>query len=482
MSRAIDFLLNGAVATVAEIAPTTTLLDWLRETAGLPGTKEGCAEGDCGACTVALGEALGGAMAYRAANACLMMVPQAAGKLVLTVEGLAGPDGALHPVQRALVETDASQCGFCTPGIAMALFAYHHGGEGPAEAPIHDALAGNLCRCTGYRPIVDAAKRIAGGPADWLAAREPTLLAALAAVPRKTAYHAEGQSYFAPDGLAELAALRIAHPDAQLLGGGTDLGLVFGKERRPIETVIHLANVPELGRLERNDSHLEIGAAVPYSEALPLIDAEFPALAALLRRLGSRQIRNLGTFGGNCATASPIGDTLPCLIALDATLVLRCGDRSREIPVESFFTGYRQTALTRGEFIEAIRIPRLGPGQAFHCYKVSKRFDQDIASVLAAFRVEITDDTLAAVRAAYGGMAATPKRATALEVGLAGKPWTGNAEDIGDLAATALARDFAPISDFRAGAGYRAQVAANLVRRLQIASTRPAAAVEVGEL
>ena len=479
MSQTIDFLLNGAVASVTDVAPTTTLLDWLREHAGLPGTKEGCAEGDCGACTVAIGEIRDGALRFRAANACLMMVPQAAGKLVVTVEGLAGPDGALHPVQQALVETDASQCGFCTPGIAMALFAYHHGGEGPAETAIHDALAGNLCRCTGYRPIVDAAKRIADGPADWLAAQATDLQAALAALPRHSAYHAGGQSFLAPGSLSELADLRIAHPDAHMLAGGTDLGLVVGKERRPLETVIHLANVPELRRIERTDSHVEIGAALPYSDALPLIAEEFPALAALLRRLGSRQIRNLGTFGGNCATASPIGDTLPCLIALDATLVLRCGDHSREVPVEAFFTGYRQTALTPGEFIETIRIPRLRPGQAFHCYKVSKRFDQDISSVVAAFRVERANGTLAAMRAAYGGMATTPKRAVALEAALMGKPWT---EDAGDLAAAALARDFAPISDFRAGADYRAEVAANLVRRLQIASIRPEATVAVGEL
>ena len=479
MSQPISFLLNGDVATVAEIAPTTTLLDWLRETADLPGTKEGCAEGDCGACTVALGEIHDGALRFRAANACLMMVPQAAGKLVVTVEGLAGPDGALHPVQRALVETDASQCGFCTPGIAMALFAYHHGGEPAAEAPIHDALAGNLCRCTGYRPIVDAAKRIADGPADWLAEREPALRAALAALPGTATYQAAGQRFFAPDGLAELAALRIAHPDAHLLAGGTDLGIVVGKERQPLPTVIHLANVPELGRLARDDGHVEIGAAVPYSDALALIDDEFPALAALLRRLGSRQIRNLGTFGGNCATASPIGDTLPCLIALDGTLILRLGERRRELPVEDFFTGYRETALQPGEFIEAIRIPRLGPGQEFHCYKVSKRFDQDISSVIAAFRLEVADGTISAMRAAYGGMAATPKRAAALEAALVGKPWT---EAAADRAAPALTQDFTPISDFRAGAGYRAQVAANLVRRLQIASTRPAAAVQVSEL
>ncbi len=479
MSRSFHFIVNGETQTVTGTSPTTTLLDWLRGAAKLCGTKEGCAEGDCGACTVAIGEPDGDRMHYRAVNSCLMMLPQIAGKLVLTVEGLARPDGTLHPVQRALVEADASQCGFCTPGIVMALFAYHRGGEGPDEAVIHDALAGNLCRCTGYRPIVEAAKQLAGAPADWLAEREPAWLAAVEALPRQTVYRAGGQAFLAPDSLAELARLRAANPDAHLVAGGTDLGLVVAKERRRLDTVIDLAHVPELRRIARGDAHVEIGAALPLSAALPLLDAEFPAMAALIRRFGSRQIRNLATFGGNFATASPIGDTLACLIALDATLALRLADRSREVPAESFFVGYRETALQPGELIEAIRIPRLRPGQTLHCYKVSKRFDQDISAVIAAFRLEVVDGTVRAVRAAYGGMAATPKRAPGLEAALAGKPWT---QDTIDQAAAALAKDFTPISDFRASAGYRAKVAANLLRRLHLRTTRPDRQLEVSEL
>ena len=467
MSRPVTFVLNGGERSVADISPTTTVLDWLRGPAGLTGTKEGCAEGDCGACTIAVGDADG----YRAVNSCLAVMPQLDGKQVLTVEGLADPDGELHPVQRALVDADASQCGFCTPGFVMALFAWRLSGEAATHENIHEALAGNLCRCTGYRPIVDAAMGLGGD-----ATVAPISVSASGG---GLDYEAGGRRFVAPETVDELAGLYAAHPDAHLLAGGTDLGLLYSKERRHPPMVIATSGPAELRRIETTRDHLEIGAAVTYEAALPAIDTAFPAMAALIRRIGSRQIRNLGTIGGNVGNASPIGDTPPCLIALDATLVLRSVSGSREMSVDDFFLDYRKTALAPGEFIQTIRIPLLAHGQSFHAHKVSKRFDQDISAVIGAYRLNLDGDELRDARIAYGGMAATPKRAVACEAALRGKPWT---EDTVAGAVVALAGDYAPISDFRASADYRALVAGNLLRRLHLETTAPDMPVEVAAL
>ena len=481
MPGAVNFILNDQAVSVRDAAPTTTVLDWLRGPAGLPGTKEGCAEGDCGACTIVLGTETCGRMRYEAVNACLMALPQLDGKLVLTVEGLADARGALHPVQQALVETDGTQCGFCTPGFVMALFAFAHSGEAADDDTVHDALAGNLCRCTGYRPIVDAAKRVGGRVADGFTAREGEIAARVAALPRDgaRAYAAGGRRFFAPRSLAGLARLRATHPQARLLAGGTDLGLAFGKERRPVETLISVSRVPRLRRIEQRGRHLEIGAAVPLARALPAIDELYPAFARLLRRFGSRQIRNLATLGGNVCTASPIGDALPCLLALEATVLLRRAAARRTLPIEDFLVGYRRTALAPGEFLEAVRVPILAEGTRFHAWKVSKRFDQDISAVVGAYRLRVEGGVVADLRIAYGGMAATPKRARACEAALLSKPWSGAAAD---AAAAALAEDYAPIGDFRASAGYRARIAANLLRRLHLRSAGGPAPLEVAAL
>ena len=436
--------------------PATTVLDWLRGARGLTGTKEGCAEGDCGACTVVLGIPEGGAMRYEAANSCLMAVPQLAGKALITVEGLA--NGGLHPLQRAMVEADASQCGFCTPGIVMALYAFLESGGEPEPEAIHDALAGNLCRCTGYRPIVDAARKAARAPADISAAEVPEAGAE---------YRAGRQAFFAPRTLDELVALRAAHPDAPLLAGGTDLGLLFSKERRAFPAILSVARVEELGRIERRDDEIEIGAAVTYTQALPLLDAEYPGMGELIRRIGSPQIRNLGTVGGNIGNASPIGDTPPWLIAMDATLMLRGPGGGREMPVEDFFLGYRSTDLRPDEVIESVRVPRLSPDRIFRIYKVSKRYDQDISAVIGAYCLTLEDGRVSDARIAYGGMAATPSRARAAERALVGRPWD---EAAVAAAQRAIAEDFQPIDDFRASAAYRATVAANLLERLHLES------------
>lgn len=459
----LRFLLNGVACSEHDAPPGTTVLDYLRTARRLTGTKEGCAEGDCGACTIAIKRPR--ADGYEAVNSCLMLLPQIDGASVLTVEGLAGPGGDLHPVQRALMETDGTQCGFCTPGFVMAMFAFQQGGEKATDANIHEALAGNLCRCTGYRPIVDACRKIAGRSAPVVSAE---IEAGLAKLDFDHEYSNGGQRFFAPQKMETLLNLLKWFPDATLLGGGTDLGLLASKERKPPPIVVSTAGVPELKRIDMTDGWLALGGAVTYTEILPHLDKAFPAFGTLVRRIGSRQIRNLGTIAGNIATASPIGDTLPCLIALEASVVLRSGAGKREMPVEEFIAGYRKIALNKGEFIESIRIPRLDPGQIFRAYKLSKRFDQDISAVIAAFRLEIAHGKLTRLRAAYGGMAATPKRAANAEAALIGKKWTPEA--LANIDA-AIARDFAPMDDQRASSAYRLRAASNLLRRLQIEST-----------
>ncbi|HET7257581.1 MAG TPA: xanthine dehydrogenase small subunit [Xanthobacteraceae bacterium] len=461
---AVRFLLNGKPCSEESAPPSMTVLDWLRTRARLTGTKEGCAEGDCGACTIVLGREVDGSLQYRAMNSCLMMLPQLDQRAVFTVEGLAAPDGALHPVQQAMIDADATQCGFCTPGFVMAMFAFHHGGEAADSAIMHEALAGNLCRCTGYRSIVEACRRIAQGPADRFVADAPALAEKLSKVPPCTDYRYGAQAFLMPRSLAALFAAMEQQPNAILLGGGTDLGLRVSKDREALPAVIALEAVEELRHVTISDDAIEIGGAVTYTETLPHLDRHFPSFGALVRRIGSRQIRNLGTIAGNLATASPIGDSIPCLIALDASVQLISRAGERVLPVELFITGYRKTALAAGEVIAAIRIPFLAPGHKFSVYKLSKRFDQDISTVIAAFRLERRSGKAGELRAAYGGMAARAMRAVTLETAVKGRPW--EPAWLPDVE-TLLARDFTPIGDHRGGAAYRLRAAAGLLRRFQ---------------
>jgi xanthine dehydrogenase small subunit len=471
---AIRFLLNGVWRSEDCVPATTTVLDYLRGNARLTGTKEGCAEGDCGACTIAVARPRGGALRYEAVNSCLMLVPQLDGCAVTTVEGLAQPDGALHPVQSALVEADATQCGFCTPGFAMAMFAYAQGGE-PAEEPIiHEALAGNLCRCTGYRPIVEACRKIAGLP-DSAAQVVPVLQGVQAGMD----YRCGEQMYFAPRSLAEIADLSARYPGAIVLAGGTDLGLLASKERKTFPVTISTQHVAEMQRVVAGSDGIEIGAAVTYTEALPHIEKHYPAFGEIIRRIGSRQIRNLGTIAGNIANASPIGDTIPCLIALSAVVTLYAKAGSRTMPVEDFVTGYRKTALAPGEVIASVRIPLPQPSQRFVAYKLSKRFDQDISTVIAAFTLSLADGRVKELRAGFGGMAAKSGRAKHVEAALAGKPW--NADSLKNIDAL-MAKDFSPMSDQRGTASYRLRAAANLIRRLQIETSDQSALARVEAL
>ena len=461
----IRFLLDGEIRTVGTFDPTLTVLDYLREIDRRCGTKEGCAEGDCGACTVVLGEPVDGTVRHRAVNACILFLGAVDGKELVTVESLGGP-AAPHPVQQALVDCHGSQCGFCTPGFVMSLYALWQGGGQPGRAEIEQALAGNLCRCTGYRPIVAAAEQACAG-ADRTEARRAATVGQLDAIrPTETlAIEQDGRRFLAPTSLDALVDLVLAHPEATLLAGGTDVGLWVTKQQRRLETVIYLGQVAGLADIAVTDAGIEIGAAVPYVDAMPVLARHHPEIDGLLRRLGSAQIRNAGTIGGNIANGSPIGDSLPALIALGASLVLRRGTVERTLPLEDFFLAYRRTALAPGEFVARIRVPAARADTQFRTYKISKRFDQDISAVCGGFAVTIAAGRVGDIRLAFGGMAGIPARARACEQALIGQPWT---EDAVAAALPALAQDFAPLSDMRASADYRARVARNLVRKFQI--------------
>jgi xanthine dehydrogenase small subunit len=474
-ANTLRFVAGGEIVALADIDPTMTVLNYLREVAHRTGTKEGCAEGDCGACTVVLGELGeldGTRLRYRAVNACVLFLPALDGKQLITVEDLRAPGGGLHPVQRALVDLHGSQCGFCTPGFVMSLFALYKSERKPSRARIDDVLAGNLCRCTGYRPITDAAQEMyRRGGRDHFSAAERKTVALLRSIRRRGTLalagsgRAAGRRYFAPTGLDAFADLVKSHPDAHILAGGTDLGLLVTKQHRDLQTLIAAGGVARLRTVRKLRGGIEIGAMATYTDALAIIAAHYADFGELLRRLGSVQIRNAGTIGGNIANASPIGDTMPALMVLGATVTLRRGARTRKLPLETFFTGYRQTALRRGEFIQSIHLPAAAPGRRFAAYKISKRFDQDISAVLGAFGLALEGGKVREIRIAFGGMAATPKRAVRVERMLIGRAW--NLENV-EAAARAMARDFAPIGDMRASADYRRKVAGNLLRKFFI--------------
>ncbi len=482
----LRFLLNGEPVAVEGVAPQTTLLEWLRDHRRLTGTKEGCAEGDCGACTVVLAEQAPGRpyLVWKPVNACIRLLPSVAGKAVFTVEALAGPDGTLHPVQRALVDGHGSQCGFCTPGFAMSLFGLYRNALHPSRAAIADALAGNLCRCTGYRPIVAAGEAmydaaVAGTADGWrgpgvaadgtriVTPEEEALAAQLAAlaVTDTSCYEAAGRRWWAPRTRAALAAVLAAQPDARIVAGATDVGLWITKELRDVGDLVYTGDVAELAAIRETPTHVAIGAATTLAEAFAALESQWPELAEAWARFASPPIRNSGTLGGNVANGSPIGDSMPVLLALDATVVLESAAGVRELPLSDFYLAYRRTALARGEFVAEIRVPQRPPGVLLRAYKVSKRYDQDISSVFACFALTLDGDRIAAARIGCGGVAPIPTRAPAAEAALAGRPWDDAAAE---AAACALAAQFTPIDDMRASAAYRRTVLANLMRRFRI--------------
>lgn len=471
MTTGIRFVYRGEVREIESVDPTLTVLRWLREQEHAVGTKEGCAEGDCGACTVVLGELIDGQLRYRAVNACIQFMPTLHGKQLITVEDLSDADGRLHPVQQALVETNGSQCGFCTPGFVMSLYAmYRTEGRGDLDR-INDVLAGNLCRCTGYGPIIEAADRMYDLPENsgfnQEEARVRGLLEGLQ--DDHTVEVAFGdRRYFAPATADALAGILAQHPDATIVAGATDVGLWVTKQHRTLAPVVYVGRVRELQRIEETAGGLEIGAGVTYSDAWDAIKKHYPDFGELIRRIGSTQVRNAGTIGGNIANGSPIGDTPPALIAAGATLVLRKGQDSREIPLDDFFIEYGKQDRQPGEFVEKVKLPLPKPTAKFRSYKISKRFDQDISAVCGAFMAEIDNDTVRDVRICFGGMAGTPQRAVTVEAALKGQPWT---EATVEKAMAALRRDYTPMTDMRASDSYRSLVAGKLLYKFYIETT-----------
>ena len=464
----LRFLLNGTPVSLASVKATDTLLDWLRLDHRLTGSKEGCAEGDCGACTVLVGRlAADGELIYESVNACIRLMGSLDGTHVVTIEHLRRADGTLHPVQQAMVDHHGSQCGFCTPGIVMSLYALWMQTPNPSRAQAETALQGNLCRCTGYRPIIDAACQIAGEPAqDRLVTERDTVRQTLQGWRDGTSVQidADGSCVIVPADLDAALTAYAANPDATIIAGSTDVGLWVTKFLRDVSPAIFINNLTDLQSIETCADGLRIGAGVTYSDAAEAMARHAPQLAGFWNRIGGWQVRNMGTVGGNIANGSPIGDTPPPLIALGAKLHLASADAKRTVLLEDFFIDYGKQDRQRAELVTGVTIPPLAPDARFAAYKISKRRDEDISALCAAFYLEFDNDgRVATARLAFGGMAATPKRAPAAEAALTGKPF---GPDAIRAAKAALAQDFTPLTDWRASSTYRATAAANLLDRL----------------
>lgn len=469
----IRFRLNGEDVELADVRPDETLLDFLRLRRRLVGTKEGCAEGDCGACTVLVGRLSQDGLVYEGVNACIRFLGSLDATHVVTVEHLKRPDGTLHPVQQALVDLHGSQCGFCTPGFVMSLYALWMRSPRPDDREIETALQGNLCRCTGYEPIVKAARAVSSygdAGADPLEAERAETVERLSAMRDGARVEiANGDDRLVvPASADDLARVLEATPKATIVAGATDVGLWVTKHMRAIAPVVFVGGIEELRSITRRGNALSVGAGVSYTQAREALVQAITGLGPLIDRIGGDQVRNMGTIGGNIANGSPIGDMAPPLIALGATLTLRRRNERRSLPLEDFFLAYGKQDRRPGEFVEAVEVPVPAAGAHFAVHKVSKRRDEDITAVLGAFHLTVEAGAVASVRIAYGGMAATPKRAGAVEAALVGRPWTQATVE------AAMARyedDFQPISDMRASAGYRMLAAKNLLRRFFLETT-----------
>lgn len=469
----VQFLLNQKKVMLDDIAPNLSVLEWLRTNMGLCGTKEGCASGDCGACTVVIAEAVstcgaGHVLRYYTANACLMLMSSLQGKQLLTVEHVSGEE--LHPVQRALVECHGSQCGFCTPGFIMSLYAlYMNEKVYPGRERVIEALGGNLCRCTGYRPILEAAEKAYSYPRiEALHAIDicQSLIELTENAQPSTLGEQRQSSLVVPTELASLLAYNAAEPDATMIAGGTDLSLSFTQQLVQPEKIVDISQVKELKNLEETDTDIVIGAGLPYSQFLPLLLAYYPTVKEVFIRLGSEQVRNQGTLGGSLGNASPIGDPAPLLIALGAKLVLSTSVdgvvTDRHVDVDTFFTGYRQTVLKPAEIIRSVHIPKPSDSSETFFYKISKRMEDDISAVCMALHIDVEAGNIVSAKTGFGGMAATPISAPSVEKALIGQALS---QESFEQAALALANDLSPMSDVRATKEYRLQVAANLIRR-----------------
>jgi xanthine dehydrogenase small subunit len=478
----VRFVLNGQSVCETALPCTMTVLEYLREVRGLTGTKEGCAEGDCGACTVIEGTLVpdGSRIRYRAINSCIRFMATVDGHELVTVENLQAPDGTLHPVQQSLVDHHGSQCGFCTPGFVMSLFAlYLEGTPATRERVIH-TLTGNLCRCTGYRPIIDAgvAMHDYPAPATWSNAApfSASRRAAIEALRRKQPLRLPG--FYAPRTLDELATELTLQPQSLVLAGGTDVGLWVTKQLRELPPIVYVGAVESLQRIETSANELRIGAAVSLTDAWAALIDRCPPLREVADRFGSPPIRNSGTLCGNLANGSPIGDGLPTLMALGAELELRCGERTRSLALEKFYLGYQKKDLVPGEFVVSVRVPIPPPEMRVAVFKLAKRVDQDISAVCLACAVRVDEGHIQSARIAVGGMAAVAARAPGVERALIGAPWSWATFE---SAAAGLACDFKPLSDMRASSHYRMTGAANLLRRFFL-SYEPDALTRVAEV
>ena len=468
MNSQISFVLDGRLEVIdfrdaSGPTPTTTVLNYLRSLPTHKGVKEGCAEGDCGACTLVLGELINGTVRYRSVDSCLVFLPMIHGKQLVTVENLKSQKGELHPVQHAMVETGGSQCGYCTPGIVMSLFSLYKNRDQPSRAEIDDALTGNLCRCTGYKPIVEAAAQsCVHHGRDHLSDLEPQFCTLLKSIPKEPIQiQTQQQHYFRPVSLVNTLRLKHDHPDALVLCGATDLALRVTKRHELLNKIIDLSAIEELKMISEDAHSVRIGAGACLSDVMVGVQAQFPALYDMLSVFGSQQIRNLATLGGNLGTASPIGDTLPVLMAYNARIVLESIGKKREVPMDDFITGYRQTARKPDELITGIIIPKMTNGAVVKSYKVSKRKDLDISTVSAGFRLELAGGKrIENIKLAYGGMAERTKRATGTEEFLVGKNWD---RETVEEAMLRVDKEFTPISDARSGAEFRSVAARNLL-------------------
>ncbi|KAA3511775.1 xanthine dehydrogenase small subunit [Agrobacterium vitis] len=470
MTNRIRFLLNDQPVTLDSADPTGTLLDYLRLAKRLTGSKEGCAEGDCGACTVLVGRLVKGALRYEAVNACIRFIGSLNASHVVTVEHLAAKDGTLHPVQQAMVDCHGSQCGFCTPGFVMSLYGLWLTSEAPSRAEIERALQGNLCRCTGYEPIVKAAEQMGltrpSALFDPLAREREQIIATLEAMTSTDTIALEGddgRSLIVPNSVEALANVLAAHPKATIVAGATDVGLWVTKQMRTLSPVVFINHLEALQEITVDETGITLGAGVSYSAAFDCLRTEIPAFGRLIERIGGQQVRNMGTIGGNIANGSPIGDTPPALIALGATVTLRSTSGTRTLLLEDFFIEYGKQDRQPGEFVESIFVSAHKAGSDFAVYKISKRRDEDISALCGAFYLEKdASDRVASIRIAFGGMAGTPKRARAVEAALVGTIWSR--ESI-EAARPAFDEDYQPLTDWRASADYRQLTAKNLLTR-----------------